>query len=433
MGNRLKRIKDSMGNKVLQITGAVGNSVQQITGAVGSSVQQIKGAILDSSVEDTDCEKQEKSKVEELIEPKEFYSVREKNCAIGFFCKHCCKSSYLVKLTEEEVEEVFHSHYKKRAWDELKDVLQIYKLVNQKGLLPVVFSKHELDRCINKELIRCFYENLSCFVNEKHGYQHFYFPFEEEKLYNIRSQYNIKQNESILYRSGYANNNIDFYDALNYEKVNNKTTEILIITDIGLYYKKIGGDSSVCFYSWTKIDKVEYKELFFYFYGEEELIVKIPKSTMIHTTMYVTVDVGQCYRLAEVLTQMAQLAEYGLKPLELEEEGRFGEALAEAEAIIKSGENLSFGYYAKAHAMQRIEMEKAAKDNTYIDNEECRKNLDFALKDYWKAFDQANKNDREKEFAAHVMLCIANTLVHDNFYKQKKIQIWSNNLVEILV
>lgn len=72
MGNRLKRIKDSMGNKVLQITGAVGNSVQQITGAVGSSVQQIKGAILDSSVEDLESEEQEKTKVEELIEPKEF-------------------------------------------------------------------------------------------------------------------------------------------------------------------------------------------------------------------------------------------------------------------------------------------------------------------------------------------------------------------------
>ena len=405
MGNRLKRIKDSMGNKVLQITGAVGNSVQQITGAVGSSVQQIKGAILDSSVEDLESEEQEKTIVEELIEPKEFYSVFEKNRAIDFFCKHCCKSSYLVKLTEEEVEDIFHSKYKKRAWDEYKYVLQIYKLVNQKGLLPVVYPKYELDRCLNKELIRYFCENLSCFVNEKHGYQLFYFPFEEEELHNLRSQFNIKQNESILYRSYY--DKYDFYDTLRYERVN-KTTEILIITDIGLYYK-IGGDSSVCFYSWTKIDKVEYKELFFYFYGEEELIVKIPKSTMIYVSMYFSVEVGQCYRLAEVLTQMAQLAECGLKPLELEEEGRFGEALAEAESIIKSGENLSYGYYAKAHAMQRNEMEKAAKDNAYINNVECRKNLDIALKDFWKAFEQANKNDREKEFASHIMLCIANT------------------------
>lgn len=275
--------------------------------------------------------------------------------------------------------------------------------------MPVFYPKHELDRCLNKELIYCFYENLSCFVNKEAGFQDFHFPFAEEKLHNLRAQYNIKLNESILYNNNYDRDNVLLSIIDN--RVKKDTTEVLIITDIGLYYKRMG-DSSVCFYSWTKIDKIEYKELFFYFYGEEGLIIKIPKTTMTCVTMSGSKeDVGaeQCYRLAEVLTQMAQLAECGLKPLELEEEGRFGEALAEAEAIIKSGENLSFGYYAKAHAMQRNEMEKAAKDNTYINNVECRKNLDIALKDFWKAFEQANKNDREKEFASHIMLCIANT------------------------
>jgi hypothetical protein len=160
----------------------------------------------------------------------------------------------------------------------------------------------------------------------------------------------------------------------------------LVITEKALYCIPDNDDLSSRFVlSWKEFDNVRYKELCFYFYKGEEQVCRLNKDYFFKGTEIKISALGP--HLAEALTQIAQLAEPDIDPLDLVNEGKFEEALEIADSNLKSDPQNSYNHFAKARA---IYVKECQKENIEDLDEQL---LELALKELQKAGELTGTED----------------------------------------
>lgn len=191
----------------------------------------------------------------------------------------------------------------------------------------------------------------------------------------IRINFGISRDEEILFKrdtSFWSNNN-----------------QGLVITDKGFYCIPDNDDADSQFtFSWKEFDKVQYQETRLYFYDKNEelgdlgigLFYKGEEDALLY-------ELGP--QLADVLTQIAQLADPDVNPIDLANEGKFDEALEIAESNLKSDPNNAFKHIVKARVIYIKEYEKDDIEN--IDEQV----LEIALKELQKAIELTDSKDTE--------------------------------------
>ncbi len=278
-----------------------------------------------------------------------------------------------------------------------EDALSMIKTVNDEGIESALFREGELEAHPKKELIKKFYGILPKLIeNQKDnlglydsGY-HFGICFAEGDLAFFRTMYNLGINEIVLYMSENVSTGL---------MGSWRLSEGVIVTDSGLHYKDHKGGKAL-FLRWNGFDRVDYKQYYFYFYKNKQLIAELGRDLLFNNS-----DTNECIKFAEDLTSIAAVP----NPIELAENGFYEEAIRDAESIIDSGEDVPFGHFAKATVMFMIERDKKGKDYTNEKSNEIHDNLEIVLKEYRNAIkEKESTNDSDKqEFVAHAMLCIA--------------------------
>lgn len=200
--------------------------------------------------------------------------------------------------------------------------------------------------------------------------------------------YNLGINEIVLY----------MYEIVS-TGLMGRLSEGVIITDSGLHYKDYK-EKKALFLRWNGFDRVDYKQYYFYFYKNKQLIAKLGRNLLFNNS-----DTNECIRFAEDLTNVADVQ----NPIELAENGYYEKAIRDAESIIDLGDDTSYGHFAKATVMFMRERDKGKKDFAFGKSDEIQNNLEIVLKEYRCAIKEkeSTNDDDKQEFVAHVMLCIA--------------------------
>ncbi len=182
----------------------------------------------------------------------------------------------------------------------------------------------------------------------------------------LRTNFGIGLNETILFKRDTS-----------FWSINNQG---LVITDECFYCIPDNDDVSSAFsFSWKDFDRVRYQELMFYFYNGNQEIARLSKGMFYKGSDINIPKLGP--KLSEVLTQIAQLAEPDIDPIDLANEGRFDEALEIAESLIKSDTNNRYAHFAKGRI---IYLKECQKENI---EEVDEKLLESALREYQKVFE----------------------------------------------
>lgn len=299
---------------------------------------------------------------------------------------------------------------------------QIFEEVNEQGIVSF-FHASDLSTTRNIEVIKRFYSTIPHYIEKQQIIQCCKFDkersrnacliFGEEDLSHIRSDYDINLNETLLFIDEH------YYDA-GFILYDWYFSYGIVITDAGIYcryYKQKApntifsfgnkeNDKQLCFLSWGDFNKVVYKELVFYFYFGKELVAQIEKKVLCDGLI-----AEKCKQLAEDLTSMSQLVGPNLSVFELAEQGLYDEALQKVEDIINSGDDVSFGYLAKAQVLRMKELEKMDKNPPYEESDEVKKNLENVIRELRKAIKAKDATDDKdkKEFVSQVLFCMADT------------------------
>ena len=323
--------------------------------------------------------------------------------------------------------EVFGTAYGNNVDSIREEAWNIIRKVMCEGLPSVLFREGELETHPQKELINRFYgilpkllsvvfdnsEQTTVFcdfhsIHERYGdwsdqYRSYGFCFSEDALKKIRQRYKIGIDEAILY---VMENNYDYGTF----KFRWGWKSGLVITDLGIYYANKIDNTFQAFestlLSWDDFDKVEYKELTYYFYNGEELVYQLDKGILFDNQ-----DPNECISFAEDLSSITQSFVPDLSPIELAERGDFEKALAKADNMIKSDKDVAFGHLSKAQVMRMIEFKRIEEEPSYEESAELKKKLEIVLKELKKAITEKEAKDEndKKEFVTHALLCTADT------------------------
>ena len=342
--------------------------------------------------------------------------VKERDSLIDF-CQH--------SATWDAFRELFgdNSHFGDKSVSFQNAAWNMIQKVNDEGIVNVLYRDGELEVHPQKELIIRFYDVLPKLLSELYKkemrvfsyfssicdrynrYHSYGFCFDEGISRKIRQRYNLGKEDVILY---VVEKNIDtgtFKSCWDWASG-------LVVTDQGIYYANethYDYTNGYCVFDseltkWDDFDKVEYKELTYYFYKDEELVSQLDKGILFDNQ-----DPNECIRFAEDLTNMARLYNPDLSPIKLAEQGHLKEALEKADSIIRSGKNVPFGHLSKAQVMQMIEFEKINKDASYGESTAFERNLAIVLKEYKKAIkeEESTEDKSKKVFVIHALLCMA--------------------------
>lgn len=190
----------------------------------------------------------------------------------------------------------------------------------------------------------------------------------------LRNNFEIGLDETILFKR-----DTSFWSSNN---------QGLVITEEALYCIPDNDDLSSRFVlSWKEFDHVRYKELCFYFYNGGEQVCRLNKDYFYKGTEVKISALGP--NLAEALTEIAQLAEPDIDPLDLANEGKFDEALEVADSNLKSAPNNAFTHFVKARV---IYLKECQKDNIEDLDEDL---LELALKEFQKARELTDNESTE--------------------------------------
>ena len=136
----------------------------------------------------------------------------------------------------------------------------------------------------------------------------------------------------------------------------------LVITEEALYCIPDNEDPSSRFVLyWEEFDRVLYKELTFYFYNGDERVCSIYKDMFYKGGDINISKLGP--KLAESLTQIAQLVEPYISPLDLADEGKYDEALELVEDNLKNDPNDYYLHFQKALFILQKEQRKEDSDD----------------------------------------------------------------------
>lgn len=251
---------------------------------------------------------------------------------------------------------------------------ELVTLLCDKGILPFFYSEEELEAHPHGRIITAFYNTLREWYKVSDGDCSYACGFGDSTLFEIRSNFGISRDEVILFKrdtSFWSNNN-----------------QGLVITDKGFYCIPSNDDTDSQFnFSWKEFDKVQYQETRLYFYNGNEELVSLSWRYFYKGNDVPISELGP--KLADVLTQIAQLADPDVNPIDLANEGKFDEALEVAESNLKSAPNDAFNHVLKARVIYLKEYEKDDIEN--ID----KQLLEIALKELQKAIELTDSEDTE--------------------------------------
>lgn len=161
----------------------------------------------------------------------------------------------------------------------------------------------------------------------------------------------------------------------------------LVITNKGIYVVPDNDDKSRNFtIQWQEIERVYYKETIFYFEGHRGGSCTIPWG-LFYKGVEHNRELGE--RLATSLTELANMVDLELNPIELYEQGQVEKALEKCEQWIASNdhEEQCLGHFYKGNVLHSVEENKENADD--IDADKMR----LALKEYQLALNLCKDPD----------------------------------------
>lgn len=242
-----------------------------------------------------------------------------------------------------------------------KRAKELGAIVHEKGVGTILYDETDFDANPQIDIINAFY-NTCYHLTRISSDCSIGFEMDDTTLNTCRSNFKIDLEDIILFAR-----DTSFWNSRN---------QGLIITDKGFYCIPDNDDTSSRFYfSWKDFDRVRYKELYFYFYYGNEQIAKLSKNFFYKYGN----DRFSETKLAEALTQIAQLADPDLDPVDLANEGKYDEAFKVADSNLRSDPQNSYNHFAKARV---IYLKECHKDNNEDLDEQL---LELALKELQKA------------------------------------------------
>lgn len=294
----------------------------------------------------------------------EFYTSMHEDESLKEFCND--------RETIKAMIDVFFDNDKLKEWQiKVSDVYDLCKFLGENGLLAFYFTEEELTSHPKSGILKLFYDTLPSWFIFKDSDCIYGLGFGETIKATLRSNYGIGLDETILFErdtSFWSNDN-----------------QGLVITDEAFYCIPDNDDLSTKFeFSWKDFDRVRYQELTFYFYFGNEQIAQFNKNMFFKGDVNIR-ELGP--KLADALTQIAQLAAPDIDPLDLANEGKYDEALEVVESNLKSDPQNSYNHFVKARVLY---VKECQKENIEDLDEQL---LELALKELQKAGELIDNED----------------------------------------
>lgn len=311
------------------------------------------------------------------------YTDKEKQYALKFFEDNFLANNDLLDVAMRGglgVWGIRKITQKMLSWDlPEKRINQIESDVRQYGISHIFFPVPEN---VRGRVIDLFYKTLPDWfqVPQNKWNCRYGLELDEGTLRDVRYYFKINLDETILL----------FRDTSQW----NSKNQGLVISDRGFYCIPDNNDEKSYFsFGWKDFDQVKYKELVFYFQNKNNDVCTLATEMFVKADKLVTGNIKTDIwgpKLAESLTQIAQLVEPDINPLDLANEGKFDEALEIAESNLKSAPNDAINHFVKGRILYDREGQKENVEDW------DKQKLEEALKELQKAKEIKDSEETEE-------------------------------------